>query len=358
MNAETSAEEWSQRAASAESAVNARFGRRLFGLPGIWLAQISTNPAKKTEWHYWWQAHYLDCLIDAAWRRYERNEAVDLGLATALLRGIRLRNFLILVNSFYDDMAWLALAAGRAQRLSSLALGRSFPGARSAQRVLGKQLEKAFTKDLGGGLFWSKKRDFKNTPVNGPAALHFARSGKPGQAQPILDWLEGNLWDAEKQLYIDGIHLRPTGPEREETIWTYNQGPVLGAFCALPNHINLARAARLITGVEQELSRSEHGGAVLLHGDGDSGLFTGILIRYLGIAARSALLPNEAREAARRMVFGTAEAVWATRSAEGVFSNKLGVSAEQSYPRGSAVGLSTQLQAWMILESAQQLASA
>ncbi len=358
MSAETTADAWAQRATVAETAVNTRFGRRLFGLPGTWLAKISTAPAKKTEWHYWWQAHYLDCLVDAAWRRSQHREPVDLGLARALLRGIRLRNFLILVNSFYDDMAWLALAVGRGQTLSEQTLGRAFPGARSARRVLGRQLRKAFTDDLGGGLFWSKKRDFKNTPVNGPAALYFARDGEAEQAQRILDWLDGNLWDAEKQLYIDGIHLRPTGPEREETVWTYNQGPVLGAFCALPSALNLARAVQLIDGVERGLSRGEHGGAVLLHGEGDSGLFTGILIRYLGVAARNPQLPDGTREAARRMVFGTAEAVWATRSADGVFSKELGLSAEQAYPPGTAVGLSTQLQAWMILETAHQLASA
>lgn len=358
MSAETSVEEWARRAASAETSVNARFGGRLFGLRGTWLAKVSTAPAKKTEWHYWWQAHYLDCLIDAAWRRRQRAEPVKLDLAKALLRGIRLRNFLVLVNSFYDDMAWLALAAGRAQALSQQAFGKPFPGARAARRVLGRQLEKAFTEDLGGGLFWSKKRNFKNTPVNGPAALHFARNGDSGRAQDILDWLERNLWDAEKQLYIDGIHLRPGGPEREETVWTYNQGPVLGAFCALPTESNLKQAARLIFGIEERLRRNDHGGAVLLHGEGDSGLFTGILIRYLGVAARNALLPDAVREAAGQMVFGTAEAVWATRSADGVFSKELGVSAAEAYPRGSAVGLSTQLQAWMILETAHQLAAA
>lgn len=358
MGAETSAEEWARRAASAESSVNDRFGHRVLGLPGTWLASVSTAPARKGEWHYWWQAHYLDCLLDAAWRRFQHDEPVELDRAKSLLRGIRLRNFLILVNSFYDDMAWLALAAGRAQRLSGLALGKSFPGAGRAAKVLARQLSKAFTDDLGGGLFWSKKRDFKNTPVNGPAALYFARSGDAKPAQGILDWLDSNLWDHEKQLYIDGIHLRAAGPEREDTVWTYNQGPVLGAFCALPTEANLERAARLVSGVERGLSRSDLGGAVLLHGDGDSGLFTGILVRYLGVAARNALLPEATRNAARSMVFGTAEALWASRSADGVFSKELGVSAVDAYPPGAAVGLSTQLQAWMILETAHQLASA
>lgn len=358
MSPDITAETWSQRASAAEFAVNARFGQRAFGLPGTWLARISTAPTKKFEWHYWWQAHYLDCLIDAAWRRHEHGEPVELGPARALLRGIRVRNFLILVNSFYDDMAWLALAAGRGQALSKLALGRPFSGARAGQRVLGRQLEKAFTNDLGGGLFWSKKRDFKNTPVNGPAALYFARNGESARAQRLIDWLNGNLWDPEQQLYIDGIHLRPGGPEREEMVWTYNQGPVLGAFCALPTEPNLARAAQLIAGVERGMSRQEHGGAVLLHGDGDGGLFTGILIRYLGVAARNPGLPEAARDAAKRMVFSTAEAVWATRSADNVFSKELGVNAVTAYPQGSAVELSTQLQAWMILETAQQLASA
>lgn len=356
-----SAEEWGARAASASLAVNTNFGHRLFGLPGTWIARISTAPARRTEWHYWWQAHYLDCLVDAGWREYlaQDTEAFRLSMKRikALPRTIRLRNFLRFSNSFFDDMAWLALAAGRADALRRKAEGKPLPQARAVRRSLEPQLRKAFSEELGGGMFWSKQRDYKNAPVNGPGALYFARTGDQQRAQRVLDWMREYLWDPQRQLYIDGVHLRAAGAEREETIWSYNQGPVLGALCALPTPANLELAAKIIDGVERGLLEN---GALVLHGDGDPGLFTGILARYLSIAARTGALPDASRASARRMVIDTAEALWAARSTREplVFTNKLGISADQAFPAAEAVGLSSQLQAWMIFEVAHQLALA
>ncbi|WP_285725738.1 glycoside hydrolase family 76 protein [Psychromicrobium xiongbiense] len=370
---DSAAEVWAGRAAIAEQAVNRRFGHRVLGLPGTWLGRVAVisgpleeraqKAGPRGEWHYWWQAHYLECLVDAQWRRAVRSEPVDLHRARALLRGIRLRNFSILVNSYYDDMAWLALAVGRAEQLSHQEQGRSWAGARLAGRTLVRQLRSALTPELGGGLFWSRKRDYKNTAVNGPAALYFARTGDHDRAQAVLDWLEANLWDAERGVYVDGIHLRSipgqagTRPEREETVWSYNQGPVLAALLAeagsRPESPSINQAVRLIDGVSHQLA---HDGVLRLHGDDDRGLFTGILLRYLSVAARHSGLPEAGREAARDLVFRTAEALWASRSAEDLFTLDLGQPAAIAYPAGTPVQLSTQLQAWMAFESAHQLA--
>lgn len=302
---ETSAQEWAYRAAVAEHAVNRRFGHRVLGLPGTWIGRATTGrtkfSARLTDWNYWWQAQYLDCLTDAQWRRYFDGQQPDLRRAESLLRGIRLRNFLMLVNSFYDDMAWLALAVGRAQRLSRQSLGRDFRGSAAVRRSLGRQLRQALSEELGGGLYWSRKRNYKNTAVNGPAALYFARTGDTERAQAVLDWLYRQLWNPDLGLYVDGIHLRPGGPKREETVWSYNQGPVLGALLELHTHHpkNLRQAAEVIDGVAAGLSSGE---TVRLHGDGDRGLFTGILLRYLSVAARHEGLESRSRQTARSLV--------------------------------------------------------
>ncbi|NYE95843.1 putative alpha-1,6-mannanase (GH76 family) [Psychromicrobium silvestre] len=357
----TSAQQWASRAASAAEAVDLRFGHRLLGLPGTWLGRISTGTRSGTEWHYWWQAHYLDCLIDAGWREFQTAGSAAsrniLKKAKAFPRTIWLRNFFRLRNSYFDDMAWLALASLRANALTRKAEGKPFPQARAIRRVLGKQLHSALSTELGGGMYWSKRRDYKNSAVNGPGALYFARTGDGPLAQRILDWMRRELWQAELGLYIDGVHLRASGPEREDTIWSYNQGPVLAALCALPTTDNLDHAAELILGVERGLCQD---GVLRLHGEGDPGLFTGILVRHLATAARQELLPPASRAAARRMVLNTAEALWASRSAAGpaLFSKDLQLSADRSYPPGSAVPLSVQLQAWMIFEMAYRLASA
>ena len=90
----------SGRADEAAEAVIGHFGHRLFGLPFTHLAAVA-RPAQHLwpfgqPWHYWWQAHYLDCLVDAGWRELERGQHYDGGfddsagaLGARLLRTIR-----------------------------------------------------------------------------------------------------------------------------------------------------------------------------------------------------------------------------------------------------------------------------
>ena len=63
---------WANRAASAEAAVRARHLKRLWGMPGTQLGVVAWPPVRKYRWfgvwHYWWQAHLLDCLVDAQLR--------------------------------------------------------------------------------------------------------------------------------------------------------------------------------------------------------------------------------------------------------------------------------------------------
>ena len=60
---------WANRAASAEAAITARHLKKLWGLPKTQLGVVAWPPTGSDKrfktWHYWWQAHLLDCLIDA-----------------------------------------------------------------------------------------------------------------------------------------------------------------------------------------------------------------------------------------------------------------------------------------------------
>ncbi|MDQ5862618.1 MAG: glycosyl hydrolase, partial [Actinomycetota bacterium] len=182
--------DWQARANVAARSVTGLFGRRLLFLPGTHLAAVQWPSKRLTNlfrpWHYWWQAHYVDCLVDAG-RRELGNGATPAArfngprhpsagkLASRLVTGIRMRNAFTFVNNYYDDMAWLALAT---HRLQSLAEETRKPGRRRNARVhktLTLQFDSASTDDLGGGTFWSKKRDFKNTPATAPVALYYAR---------------------------------------------------------------------------------------------------------------------------------------------------------------------------------------
>ncbi len=375
---------WQSRANDAARSVTRRFGRRLLFLPGTHLGAVRWPSAPVQNlarpWHYWWQAHYVDCLVDAGLRelgngatpaaRFNGPAHPSAGkLASRLITGIRLRNAFTFVNNYYDDMAWLALAS---HRLQNLAEQTRKPGRRRNARVhktLILQFDSASTDDLGGGTFWSKQRDFKNTPATAPVALYYARTGQREKAQRLVDWLNSVLFDREQGLYVDGARPSPAGDILvENTIYTYNQGPVLGALLELGGEANLARAATVIGAVDKHLTVPAHTlvpgsspdartSILRCDGTGDGGLFTGILCRYLALAARDTRLPNAARTTAAELVTATAEAFWVGRRTGGdpTFSVHAAQPADTTYPPGTVVELSTQLQAWMALEAAASL---
>jgi len=416
----TSLTDRQDQANHAARSVTALFGRKLLFLPGTHLGAVlwqGRHPARQVQqdggsrlwnrlpaalrrarpaaglvlpWHYWWQAHYVDCLVDTGRRelgggatpaaRFDGPERPSAGhLASRLVTGIRLRNALTFVNNYYDDMAWLALAT---LRLDRLAEETRRPGRRRNAAVrasLALQFDAACTDDLGGGTFWSKKRDFKNTPATAPVALFYARTGQPAKAQALLDWLDATLFDPAQGLYLDGVRLNPAGGVMvERTVYTYNQGPVLGALLAVGGAANLSRAAVLVDAVQRQLTVPggdaegvSAGGSVLrCEGTGDGGLFTGILCRYLALAAADARLPEATRATAARLVTDTADAFWSGRRPVGpgeasprlpgrsIFSIHAAKPAAATYPPGAAVELATQLQAWMTLEAAAAVSAA
>lgn len=362
-------------AAEAARSVTALFGGRFLGIPFTHLAHTAhpAPPFVGGSWNYWWQAHYLDAIVDAGLRALRRGElnAAKAHARTGhrLVGTIRLRNLARFTNLLYDDMAWLALAVDRL-RLLRAAIDESRPTRRmrTAERVLTAQLRSAMTDDLGGGLFWSTKRDFKNVPATGPAALHLARLGDTGDARRLVDWLYDRLRDAETGLFIDGIRIEG-GAERVITdVYTYNQGTVLGVLVTLGDETNLARARELVAAVADRLTVDDGERRPLsTHGGDDGGLFTGILVRYLALAATAPTFGAETTSLARRLVLDTADAVWADRrdrlSDKGVratvFPAAFGAHARahelEAHPE--PLELSTQVQAWMILEAAAVVAA-
>lgn len=404
--------DWSARADEAARSVTGLFGHRLLFLPGTHIAETVRPSSPLTSlarpWHYWWQAHYLDCLVDAGRRELDGGAGTRTGartgpwprslprgeddagggvgpgafaLAGRLLTGIRLRNLLTVVNNYYDDMAWLALAVLRLDQPAGRLPGPGRQRTALILRRLDREFDTACTDDLGGGAFWSTKRDFKNTPATAPVALFYARTGNADRAQALLDWLDARLYDPGRGLYLDGLRIAGSGKVvLEDAIYTYNQGPVLAALLELGGGANLERAASLVAAVARSLTVTAQSptrgaqppmrGARVLRGEGtgDGGLFTGILVRHLALAAADGRLPPGTRAAAALLVTDTAEAFWAgrrevpaadpleRRGSRLVFSPHPELPAGRTYPPGTAVELSTQLQAWMVLEAASAVA--
>jgi predicted alpha-1,6-mannanase (GH76 family) len=333
-----------QRAASAEDAIMERHVRRVWAVPGTALGVVSwpggVADRAFVRWKYWWQAHLLDCLVDAQMR------APDLRrrrLIAAVTRGLRLRNLGAWTNAYYDDQAWLGLALLRA---SAVGVPR-----RRAVQILAGALASAASAAPSAALPWRRGDTYRNVPANAPAGLLLARLGRLGRAQAIADWIDAELVDSDSGLVLDGVY---DGRPPDRALYTYCQGAVLGLETELalrtghPRHA--ARVCRIVAAVQERMAT-----AGVLHGcgTGDGGLFAGIAARYLALVG--ATLPGigpaqrHARAAAGELVRASAQAAWVHRWP---FAEQPRFGADWSVPAGDPPGdLSVQLSAWMLLEA-------
>ena len=331
-------ETWAHRADLAESAIQERHASKLWWLPKTNLAVVTWPPGVKDQlfwhWHYWWQAQYLDCQVDAVARRGTKTRKRRI---TDTMRGIQRRNRGKLTrNKHYDDKAWLALAWNRATEAGVVKRTRQL-GALEFDLLAGID-------SVTGVLPWRAGESFYNIASNAPAAIVFAKTGRLDKAREIVDWIFDNLV-TESGLLVDGLRMRMSGPETVDKLYTYNQGTVLGAS------LEIALALREDVGLEPDeqidsFANEERADAsmfyithiraivqaVALHmatpqgvllsppeedGEGDGGLFKGILARYLAEVALR--LPEDSKEniatkkIAARLVLQSAESLWSHR---------------------------------------------
>ncbi|MDQ6659063.1 MAG: fructose-bisphosphate aldolase [Actinomycetota bacterium] len=368
------------RAQLAESAVRRRNVRRLWAIPGTRLGVVAWPAAPLQRlfwrWHFWWQAHLLDCLVDAQLRDPRGDAASDRQQTIVrLIRGHRLRNGGRWGNDYYDDIAWWALALQRA----------GAPGVtpdldlRGPVSLLAGRIERAWSEESGGGIPWRRGDVFRNTPANGPAAILLARTGNQSRAAATADWIDQRLRITTSNLIADG--MLPGGDAGgftvDETIYTYSQGVVLGAELELvcSTDRDASRIHRLVAAVHTELAP---GGVLMGHGGGNGGLFTGILARYLAQVATR--LPGSTdqdrltRTTAARLVSTAADAAWhhaivqddlpifgADWSVEAIRPRRGGTGAVHGNAvvgasRESERDLSVQLSGWMLMEAAALIA--
>src|SRR6478609_8311963 len=248
---------WGNRAASAEAAIEKRHFKKLWGLPGTQLAVVAWPSEQKYRtfkyWHYWWQAHVLDCLVDAQVR---------------------------------DPQPALS--------------------------TLADQFLNSWVPEDGGGIPWRKQDQFFNAPANGPAGIFLARyDDRLRRAQQMADWIDETLIDPESHLVFDGVKAGSLVRAQ----YTYCQGVVLGLETELaartedPEHAQ--RVHRLVAAIDKEMAPD---GVIKAAGGGDGGLFNGILARYLALVATS--LPQNdaddaaARDTAKTLVLKSAESAW------------------------------------------------
>lgn len=152
---------------------------------------------------------------------------------------------------YYDDNAWIGLAALRAY-----AVVGSDGLLELARRLLAfcvSGWSDRFDWAVPGGICWHEapNRGGRNTCANAPTAALAARVARLSRDDAALAWAKRIYgWTATALLRPSGLygdHLRPDG-SLEATEWSYNQGAMIGAGVALaevtgePRYLDEARA--------------------------------------------------------------------------------------------------------------------
>jgi predicted alpha-1,6-mannanase (GH76 family) len=300
--------------------------------------------AVRLGWDYWIQAHALDVTVDAAART---GSTALKDRIRAHVAGILRRNGGRIVNRYYDDMAWMAIALLRADEVAGADTG-------GLVRELWADIRAGWS-EQHGGILWRRDdpRPYTNTPANAPSAILAARLhrryGDPADlywARRIAGWQQSTLVDPDTGLVWDGAHpAEPGGPDR--TLWTYNQGTVVGAEVELwrltGDRAHLDRARRTAAAALEHFA-DPNGGVLPDEGMGDHSVFKGILARYLSDLVRADPDPSDGvagRVRAALISSGTAVA--------GAAGAPIGSDWRQPARGGSSLG--TEVSAALLLEA-------
>ena len=353
-----------ERADLAERAIMKRHVHTLWGQPTTRLGTLHWPSSlfdhwMLARWCYWWQAHLLDCAVDAAYRERTPERIDRIG---AIARGIHTRNLTGWTNRYCDDMSWLVLALERADRLLGVRFDDAVPKLRTA-------LLDGWNPAVGA-VPWKIGKDYYSTSAIGPTGIALARLGELSRAERLADYLHTRLRDTESGLIFDGVH-EPSG-RLDHALKTYCQGVAIGLETELALRTNDSshrdRAAALVAATADRLA---DGDVIAAAAGNDSGLFMGILARYL---AQTALALGDTTAA--QLVHTSARAAWDNRvDVDGLplfgadwtrpvtapagleTFPPLADSSLASSPNQSR-DLSIQLSGWMLLEADHQLTSA
>lgn len=173
-------------------------------------------------WHYWWQAHALEVLLDG----HEAGDPAAGSRAVRLIQAVIHRNGGDLtINDYYDDLAWMGLATLRAHTMGL-----------ADERIA---LSLANAVEAGwdtrhGGFRWRVGDEFRNVAASAPAAMLLAGAGliegdarRLGLARQASDWLHATLVEPTGIVW-DGCRTRDGVLVPEGRLWSYNVGTVAG----------------------------------------------------------------------------------------------------------------------------------
>lgn len=308
------------------------------------------NNTGNTNFNYWWNAHGVDVLTDGYMRA--RQETLKTRMKT-LLRGIKTTNGNTYINSFYDDMEWLAIAALRAYE----ATGDT--EYRDVVNVLWTDIKTGQHMDQGGAIQWNKSSPEKlHACSNGPAIILAARryrisnnSADLQTAQSIYTWLKNTLVDPATGAVWDAYNSS-TGAIGK-SVYSYNIGTFIGAAVELYKITgDTLYRVDAVKSAEYVLSNRLTNGVLFTNeGAADGGLFKGIFVRYFTLLARETNLPVLTRNRYNEVISYNARVL----QAKGINRSSVMVSPNWSVAPTGNTDYSTQLSGVMLMEAAATL---
>jgi len=241
------------------------------------------NNAGNNSFNYWPNAHVLDVLVDGYLRTGDENYLPKM---KALVQGIKVKNGNTYNNVFNDDMIWLAISSLRAYDATK---DQEY---REIADFLWERIKLSWSDVFGGGITWKQDTPRqKNAVSNAPAAIVALRLYEIDKdaddlewAKKIYAWQKANLVDPVTGAVWDNIsEVNGVITTNKDWVFTYNMGTWIGAGLRLYIATNeqaylddAVKSGRTVLTSPKLVSE----GLLRDEGQGDGGLFKGILVRY------------------------------------------------------------------------------
>lgn len=222
---------------------------------------------------FWERAEQMEMVLDA----YERTtNEMYLDVFTNLYNGFLAEHGTNWEkNEFNDDIMWMVIACARAHELTgSAAFGEI------AKANFDMCYARAWSADLGGGLWWKTNNQSKNACVNGPGAiaayLLYQSTGDTNylsKSSGLFEWERSHLFVPDTGKIFDSINI---SGRIDYKSFTYNQGTFIGAA----NFLGYTNEAKMAA----DYSRDALCWHEILPGynqDGDAAGFNGICVRWI-----------------------------------------------------------------------------
>lgn len=252
-----------------------------------WISKWAVDPTKRNEdWGgYWWAAHAIDNYLD----HYDRTKkSRDLKKIAQLLSGAQAKNDNTLINHYYDDMEWMALALLRACDINANLNRQYMPKV----KFLFNDIIGGWSDVEGGGIHWNKALNgdgkTKNACSNAPAMILAARLYQHTGEKEYLDWAKRIYqFMYDECRFPDGVVKDHTANDNHEVTFSYNQGTWVGGLLELYKITGEEHYRQTATSLMDFLLfgkwYSPRGimSERLNYNQADGGLFKGIFIRYL-----------------------------------------------------------------------------